>query len=883
MLDSTFVDRVDEIAQLELFRRQVHARVGCILSVEGQAGIGKSQLIKVFSDAQENIQLAGVRQPTRFYTVLCNPQVGQENAYGPFLDLLVQSYRARNKGWRKTRRVVLEAAPALLELVPEIGPVLKTSAVTAKSAFADVSGERYNLHMVARAVSQEVLRVLGGQRPTILVIEDAHLLDASSCAVLRNLHQAMYEQHIGVVLACRSEQLARNDEAQETIDRLHSHGALTRLQLGGLPKAAIADYAAMRTGVRPAGSDLEELARGSGGHPLFLEYFFSHSSPSDSPTHGSILTRAESLIRSLLRSLDSEERLLLRAAACQGERFLSSVVTEVAGRPPDEVLSRLHRIAEDTKLIRALESPSWILAVDSDWYAFHHGLIQEVLFKDQSEQERRNRHRVIAATLQRLVDQASSVPREVLLEVVRQHHLGGNRMEAAQQALAIARRLAAEGSSPAEVTAVCRQAIDDVREADINNSSDRVRAELIELFLTASELRWRGGGRSKEAAQLEALSEEALTAAKRTGDPSLESRMTYLRGKVFLHTRGIPAALDLLRQARELALTTRDPFSIFIATAEYGRQLPKVDLEAGIAVLREAEALMHSEPAIQQSNDPVISRGRDLTSLQLGVNLLDAGKLGEALQRLSPAVDKVRQDGGFGLLPIGLNYLGQALLATGQYDEAERIFREGHELVEQGDEAGEAWHANNSAHLGHLLVVYRGDPTGLTVLEDAWSETERTRLANLVGLVLNLRAAAFIHLAATQPEFYDEARQILTESLADSRAAGMIRSEVAALSLLARVELATGNIEDALERSTEAVSKLRAKQWRLPTICTEEILYYHGLIQQASGDVEEANATFSRARSEVDAKASTLPDERDRRRFLREIRLNERIRESTAT
>ena len=245
-------------------------------------------------------------------------------------------------------------------------------------------------------------------------------------------------------------------------------------------------------------------------------------------------------------------------------------------------------------------------------------------------------------------------------------------------------------------------------------------------------------------------------------------------------------------------------------------------------------------------------------------------------------MDKVRQDSGFGLLPIGLNYLGQALLATGQYDEAEQLFREGHELVEQGDEAGEAWHANNSAYLGHLLVVHRGDPTGLTFLEDAWNETERTRLANLVGLVLNLRAAALIHLAATRPELYDEARTILTDSLADSVRVGMVRSEVAALSLLARVELAARNIKDALERSTEAISKLRAKQWRLPTICTEEILYYHGLIQQASGEVEGANATFSRARTEIDAKASTLPDERDRRRFLREMRLNVRIREATA-
>jgi tetratricopeptide (TPR) repeat protein len=347
-------------------------------------------------------------------------------------------------------------------------------------------------------------------------------------------------------------------------------------------------------------------------------------------------------------------------------------------------------------------------------------------------------------------------------------------MEAAEQALTIARRLAAEGSSPTEVAAVCRQAIDDVRRVGASSSSDRVRAELIELFLTASELRWRGRAGSKEGAELEELSDEALAAAKRTGDVSLQSRMTYLRGKVFLHTRGIPQALDLLREARGLALTTDDPFSIFITSAEYGRQLPKVDVRAGIAVLREAEELIRSQPDLRQSHDPVIRRGRDLTSLQLGVNLLDAGDLGQALERLRSALERVRRDGGFGLLPIGLNYLGQALFAVGKYDEAERIFGEAVNLVEQGDEVGEAWHATNLAYLGYLLVVHRGNSVGVRMIEDAWRETERTWLVNLVPLVRNLQATALIRLAQTRPELYDDARQILMECLRDSRSAGML-------------------------------------------------------------------------------------------------------------
>ena len=66
MPDSAFVDREKEIAQLNMFRRQVHAKAGCILSIEGMSGIGKSELIKVFSNDQQNRQLTGLSQATRF-------------------------------------------------------------------------------------------------------------------------------------------------------------------------------------------------------------------------------------------------------------------------------------------------------------------------------------------------------------------------------------------------------------------------------------------------------------------------------------------------------------------------------------------------------------------------------------------------------------------------------------------------------------------------------------------------------------------------------------------------------------------------------------------------------------------------------------------------
>jgi tetratricopeptide (TPR) repeat protein len=890
MAEPLFVDRVAEIARLETFRNKVHTGAGGLMLLKGPAGIGKSALMAALRERASSNRTAGLGSSTRFIEVLCHPHVGQENAYGPFLDLFIQVHGTRARRWL---RAAGDAAPTLLEGIPGASP-LKAGAVAVQSAMSSAPGQGSSLH--ARTISQRVLATLKRRGPVILIVEDAHQLDASSCAVISCLRQTIAQRPIGIVLVCRIEELARNDAASDLVSKLYSSGELDHIRLPGLPKPAIAEYVAVRTGVDPSPPEVDELARRTGGQPFILHHHFSGlqvpkslapatGGDASGGRHPDLLGRVPSqigiVIQARLRGLDPDEHLLLKIAAVQGEWFLSAVVADVSGRPDVEVLTTLHRIASETALISELSSLPWIEAINSDAYAFEHALLQEVLYDNQSGQERRSRHRAVAAALQRLFTAAEGAPREFLLEILRHHHVGGNHMEAAQQGLEIARRLAAEGSSPVEVTTICQQAMGDLHRAGANGASDRLRAELIELLLTASELRWRGRMGSTTASELEGLSEEALAAAKRTGDAALQSRMAYLHGRVLLHTQGVPPALKLLREARELAMTTGDAPSIFLTSAEYGRQLPKVDVAAGLQVLHQAEELVRSHPALRTSTDPVIQRARDLNALQLGVNLLDAGNLGEALSRLRRAIARIRPHGGFGILPIGLNYLGQALQAAGHFDDAESVFREAVDLVEEGDEAAQAWHATNLAYLGHLVVIRRAELDGIGMIEAAWAETERTWLANLVPVVRNLHGAALLHLARTEPKFHREARPVLRSALTESRRSGMLRSEVAALSLLAQLELAQGRSRAALELSGQALTKLQEASWRLPTVSAEEVLYRHAIVQQACGNQEEAEAALDQAWDEVQAKARTLPKTEDQRRFL-DVPINQLIRQAVS-
>jgi hypothetical protein len=107
----------------------------------------------------------------------------------------------------------------------------------------------------------------------------------------------------------------------------------------------------------------------------------------------------------------------------------------------------------------------------------------------------------------------------------------------------------------------------------------------------------------------------------------------------------------------------------------------------------------------------------------------------------------------------------------------------------------------------------------------------------------------------------------------------MLRSEVAALSLLAQLELAQGRSRTALELSGQALTKLQEAGWRLPTVSAEELLYRHAVVQRACGNQAEAQVALVQAWSEVQAKARTLPKAEDQRRFL-DVPINQLIQQA---
>lgn len=222
----------------------------------------------------------------------------------------------------------------------------------------------------------------------------------------------------------------------------------------------------------------------------------------------------------------------------------------------------------------------------------------------------------------------------------------------------------------------------------------------------------------------------------------------------------------------------------------------------------EAERLYASEPRLGGSGDPVLQHARNLNEMQLGITLFDHGRLGEALGRLRRCTDRLRDEPLHAELPIALNYLAQIQIGLGTHPAAESVLEEAREAESaRGGDSG--WHAYNTA----LLALLRArDPDrrdeSLALIEDAWLETERTWLINLVPIVRNVYAQVVLTTAHGNPEALERAYRLATDTIVETRRTGMVRSEIAALSLLGQVRLAQADTAGAADFARQAVQTL---------------------------------------------------------------------------
>ena len=204
------LERQDELAQLDAhFAKVVEASTGRFIFIGGEAGVGKTSVVRSFC----------ARQSIRVLTGSCDALTTPH----PF------------------------------------APVLDVAAVTNGALRATLLGGA-RPYEVAAALLDE----LRFQHPTVLVLEDLHWADDATMDVIRLLARRVEAAPALVIATFRDDQLDRSHPLRVLIGELSTAPAVVRVNLMPLSPRAVAELAG------PYDCDAAELYRRTGGNPFFV-------------------------------------------------------------------------------------------------------------------------------------------------------------------------------------------------------------------------------------------------------------------------------------------------------------------------------------------------------------------------------------------------------------------------------------------------------------------------------------------------------------------------------------------------------------------------------------------------------------------------------------
>ncbi len=380
----------DLVAIHTLLERAKHGSRQVVL-LSGEAGIGKSRLIAEVKTMAATLGFLHI-QGNCFPTDLSCP-------YAPLLDLLHMLF-ATTPAVEIVERIE-PYARELQPLLPENGQLLSTLAALPPLPSLEPEQEKRRLFT---ALAHVFSRKMAEQHPLLLIIEDLHWCDNLSLEFLHYLARHCANRPVLVLLTYRNDEVRpvlKSWLAQLDRERVAQEFSLTRLPRDGVDAMlrAICDL--------PSAQHKELLGSIyalTEGNPFFVEEALKSLIVSGDLSYnenvwesrpGSELRVPRSIQdtvqrRTALLSETAHQVLLLASVA--GHRFDFTLLQELTGHDEHQLLL----------LIKEQIAAQLVVEESAERFAFRHALTRQAIYGELLLRERRQMHRRIAETLERL-------------------------------------------------------------------------------------------------------------------------------------------------------------------------------------------------------------------------------------------------------------------------------------------------------------------------------------------------------------------------------------------------------------------------------------------------------------------------------------------------
>jgi predicted ATPase len=374
---TSFVGRTQELATLHAVWAHVTRGQGQVVSVVGEAGIGKSRLVAEFR--------ASLRSAPHAYVQGRCVSYGQAMAYQPILTLLRHACGITPgdrpavmavKVHRRLLKVGMDpavAAPYLLHL-------LGSSAESER--LAGLTPEEYQASMFV-ALAQLSLQS-SRQCPLVIEVEDLHWIDTTSEAWLAALVKRLAGARILLLVTFRPGYhppwMGTSYATQVALSRLTPHDS-AQVVHALLPTPQISSML------------LHEIVTKGNGNPFFLEEL-TRSVMEQGTTHPplALSDSVHAVLTARMDRLSSAAKRVLHMAAVIGQEVPVSLLAAMT-KLSQEALS------QSLAQLQAAELLHEICLVPESIYTFKHVLIQETAYHALLESTRRQQHLQVAQLL----------------------------------------------------------------------------------------------------------------------------------------------------------------------------------------------------------------------------------------------------------------------------------------------------------------------------------------------------------------------------------------------------------------------------------------------------------------------------------------------------
>jgi DNA-binding CsgD family transcriptional regulator/tetratricopeptide (TPR) repeat protein len=350
------IGRTAEMAALADTLRTVRQGDPATLLIGGEAGVGKTRLIK---DSFPN-------EPWYLLSGPCL-EIGADGLpYAPFTAMLRDL--VREAGAEEITTLLpggSRAARELARLLPELG----TAPVPDPGVGNDGNGPRPAEE--SRALLFEsfltLLERLAARSPLALVVEDAHWADRSSRDLLAFLIR--YQRSlpgVAIVVTFRSDELHRTHPLRPLLAELSRIDWVDSVDLPRLTRRQSAELTAAILRREPDAALVDALYARAEGNPLFTEELIAAANSTDAVPW----SLADLLLRAVRRMPEPTQEVLRVASASSGT-VGSRLLAAVTGQSEDGLAGILRPAVTGN-----------VLVASADGYDFRHALIREAVSDD---------------------------------------------------------------------------------------------------------------------------------------------------------------------------------------------------------------------------------------------------------------------------------------------------------------------------------------------------------------------------------------------------------------------------------------------------------------------------------------------------------------------